>query len=913
MRVAAGFFALVAIAGAEELSAALEWEPGHLGTIHFRECPLSPAAPPGVKAPEGLADGRFGVLELADGVRVHVAHEAGGAARGLFVDTDLDGDLAEEAPAGWTCFDGSMRTTDTVRIPLPGESEPFPVLLALQRARPDTHDRLGIVTRVHRRGWIEIGGRLRPVALVDGNGDLRFDDAQHDRAYLDLDGDGELFDGYASFEMLRFGEPFALGRSGYVAEGAQPFGGRVVFRRLSKPPPPRRFVPGSVAPPGRRLLPPPAEPFTPLPFAAASPEARIPMLPIVASYGTAEAAALLLDTASTGEITALRAEAVRQLGHAEYAAHADAVARLARTDLESAVRRAAIAALHFMDAPGRAKVYEAIVRDATDAKEGEVVELAARYLAALGTKASRATLAAAFRDQPVPVLRLEIFQGARYDPEDVSPGLLADALKDDHDGIHGAALDQLRCQRDPKARGAAIAVLETKGGMTRYLVSSAIRVLAYEPDKTTVRALLSWAERGSNDVWLLLFSALRLARDPEVAGELVDGLRQPGARTRSLCADLLGEIRDPGTAGDLAKAAAKERDPDVAARLVRALAALGAADALAKLAGRREFPARGELFQALAGAGKGNPKVLDMFRDALASSKWEERVLALDVAGASGDTSLVPAILANLGHDAWQVRLAAVEALRGVRVREAVLPLIERLEREESTRVRAAIGETLFHVTGQDLMDVADAWRAWWREHGDTFAVPAAPPARKPDEGGTVARFYGLPVRTERVCFVLDRSDSMEAIQRARGEKRTRLEVAVRELEEALKRLPDRARANVVLFGSDVDAWKKGLVPLTDANRSALAAFLAKQVPAGSTDLFGGLEAALLADGVDSIFLLSDGDPTAGTYRDTPGVLAAVRRLNQTRRVAIHTVAIGRDSDLLRRLAEENGGRYARR
>ena len=53
--------------------------------------------------------------------------------------------------------------------------------------------------------------------------------------------------------------------------------------------------------------------------------------------------------------------------------------------------------------------------------------------------------------------------------------------------------------------------------------------------------------------------------------------------------------------------------------------------------------------------------------------------------------------------------------------------------------------------------------------------------------------------------------------------------------------------------------------------------------------------------------------PGAGKFVATPDILRAVRRLNQTRRVAIHGISIGMDSELLKRLAEENGGRYVRR
>jgi hypothetical protein len=374
-------------------------------------------------------------------------------------------------------------------------------------------------------------------------------------------------------------------------------------------------------------------------------------------------------------------------------------------------------------------------------------------------------------------------------------------------------------------------------------------------------------------------------------------------------------MRDPAVVPALLKAAAKERVVDAAMRIVRALAAqedIPPGEVL-KLAGRDDFPARGDLVALLARVGGGDPAVLRFFRALLSSRSPEDRILALDVAGAACDASFLPAIVENLGHEAWQVRIAAVDALRGSGVREGVQPLIDRLEGEESPRVRTAIAAALFRLTGQDLLDSAAAWRAWWRDNGGTFDVPATPPARKPDEGGTVARFYGLPVRTERVCFVLDRSESMEVVQGEGGARRTRLEIAAQQLETALGRLPDKARVNVVVFGSDVEPWRKSLAPLSAANRGDLRGFVAKQKPEGKTNLYDALEAALLVEGVDTIFLLSDGDPTAGRYQEAGMVLQAVRRLNQTRRIAIHAVAIGRDSKLLRRLAEESGGTYARR
>ena len=97
------------------------------------------------------------------------------------------------------------------------------------------------------------------------------------------------------------------------------------------------------------------------------------------------------------------------------------------------------------------------------------------------------------------------------------------------------------------------------------------------------------------------------------------------------------------------------------------------------------------------------------------------------------------------------------------------------------------------------------------------------------------------------------------------------------------------------------------------SNRDKLQAYLQALRPMGGTNLYDGLELALLMEDVDTIFVLSDGAPGAGKYTTTKDILAAVERLNQTRRVLIHSIAVGMNSELLRKLAQENGGQYVQR
>jgi hypothetical protein len=65
---------------------------------------------------------------------------------------------------------------------------------------------------------------------------------------------------------------------------------------------------------------------------------------------------------------------------------------------------------------------------------------------------------------------------------------------------------------------------------------------------------------------------------------------------------------------------------------------------------------------------------------------------------------------------------------------------------------------------------------------------------------------------------------------------------------------------------------------------------------------------------VDTVYLLTDGHPTAGRITDSRHLAAEVERLNELTGVVIHTVGVGRDHDswLLRQLSETSNGIYIR-
>ncbi len=226
------------------------------------------------------------------------------------------------------------------------------------------------------------------------------------------------------------------------------------------------------------------------------------------------------------------------------------------------------------------------------------------------------------------------------------------------------------------------------------------------------------------------------------------------------------------------------------------------------------------------------------------------------------------------------------------------------------TRLRRAIGQTLQRLTGQSYYADYELWARWWRGARETFSVPdkVMEAATKPGTR-TVARFYGLPVDSERVVFVIDQSGSMSSTTNNKEDYK----IAVDEVMKALKRLKRGSKANVILFETDVHAWKKALGSVNNSSRAALRRYLESNGPTGGTNLFDGLEMALLHKGVDTICLLSDGIPNGGKFSSELDIIREVRRINELKRITIHCVSLGRESSLLKRLASENGGRYVRR
>ena len=116
---------------------------------------------------------------------------------------------------------------------------------------------------------------------------------------------------------------------------------------------------------------------------------------------------------------------------------------------------------------------------------------------------------------------------------------------------------------------------------------------------------------------------------------------------------------------------------------------------------------------------------------------------------------------------------------------------------------------------------------------------------------------------SERIVFLVDASSSMEST--FGSSDGMRLDVAKKQLLEALTRLPEEALINIVFFDTTIEPWQPKSVKADSGNLAAAEAFVKRQKPRGSTNIYDALMHAFKDADVDTVYLLSDGAPTAAS------------------------------------------------
>lgn len=345
-------------------------------------------------------------------------------------------------------------------------------------------------------------------------------------------------------------------------------------------------------------------------------------------------------------------------------------------------------------------------------------------------------------------------------------------------------------------------------------------------------------------------------------------------------------------------------------------------------------------------ADKGTDSALQVILRFAKSRDPEMRAVAMgSLARFSNQAQAREALFAGLRDRDPTIRAVTLRALGGMRDKAMIPALIEVVgdEREqENMRVNAL--KLLVKLTNQNMGLVGEDWQKWWDVAEPRFEFP------KEDEAGGFTEvqvrdlsYFGIEIASKRLAFLVDISSSMTRMVAVRSEaerreetgevtdgktgvagdsekkegekkegdtKARKIDVLKRELVRVLEKLPVDCGINIITFHGTFAPWQKQLVPIAGAGRARAIQFVRNLQTGRGTNVFDTLEFALKDKRTDTLYLLTDGQPTRGRLTKTAEILEEVRVLNRVRGVTIHCIAFGEESDFLEQLAKENGGQY---
>lgn len=376
----------------------------------------------------------------------------------------------------------------------------------------------------------------------------------------------------------------------------------------------------------------------------------------------------------------------------------------------------------------------------------------------------------------------------------------------------------------------------------------------------------------------------------------------------------------------------------IAERIVQILGTTDSEKAIDALK-RRGLRIRSELvrvrvIETLAAIGRED--CVDTMLDGLRDKAIVVRVRTADLLGDLRIEKAVGELVRIAYKDkAWQARSASIQALAKIGDRNAIEPLI-RLVGNTEGKVLDDVLAALEEMTGKNFGDNHLAWRDWYKQNVDPEAGTLLDIVRPLPPQVTRGRvtYQGVATHSLRVLFIFDISDSMndpaadedfkrDSTPDRKAGRRSKLDVAREDLIAAIQALDAKSRFSVILYNHEVKPWKRKMMTASNSNKNQALNFVLNSPATGGTNVFDSLELAFNLAGigardknykssVDTIFLLSDGAPSAGRITDSNEILEEVDRMNRLRKIRIHTIGLGalNDGAFLRALAKRNGGKY---
>jgi HEAT repeat protein len=500
-------------------------------------------------------------------------------------------------------------------------------------------------------------------------------------------------------------------------------------------------------------------------------------------------------------------------------------------------------------------------------------------------------------------IRIHAWNGLRQYPLKETDFLWRDGLKDPDPLIRAMAMMSLaplkevvlqesarkaldpNSDAEPLVRYASVTVLQTAGGV----VSTRVFIAAAGTPDPTLRRLLA--------------EALGAMTDDKSAAEIYAALRSADPAVRAVMARALGRLKHASAADRLSEplkdkvlevraaaleSVAERKDKSAEAILHREAQSSNEESAAIAISLLPAFPSDATIQLLLKLAGHHKPALAIPALEALGELHPADSFAVFDKALQAKD---------------WPLRVAAIRGLVKLRRKDSIDLLVNRIDKEDG-RMLAEVVDALRGLTGKPFGYAPGQWKEWWTRAKEDFILPDKALAIASSQAG-MTTYHGVPVLSNRIVFLLDMSGSMST-ETAGTE--TRMDQAKKELTRVLSQLNPAAQINMIFFDDKIQPWSKGLLPIKTHLKEAQAV-VAKVAPRGQTNIFDSLDFAFSQKEADTIYLLSDGDPTAGRIIDPDDILREIRRMNRLRQIVIHTISFGA-SPFLKRLAEQNGGQY---
>jgi hypothetical protein len=505
---------------------------------------------------------------------------------------------------------------------------------------------------------------------------------------------------------------------------------------------------------------------------------------------------------------------------------------------------------------------------------------------------------------------------------------LVDTLRRETDPkIRRAALDAMRARNLPKTSEMAAWVLDRVDfpGSDR---AEAARILADRDGAKVVPKFLELAKKRDvtqDDLRAEMANLIAGLHDDATNKKLVKlvGKGKPHEKVFALLA--------AGKFADLKVLKKELADPAIEVRRAAAkvLASIGGAPVVVELRnllmkGKNPGDARLAI-ETIGEIEKGNDAWLGELETFVKGDDADVRNAAVEQIGIGRNKKQVPVLLAALEHDDWSTRFAAVDGLLSMKDKRAVGPLIERMAKDPG-RLGKRISEVLWQFTAQPFGEDVKRWQSWWAEAAPKFSIVSQKELDQAEKvreeqrlrqrTRSTAKFFGLQVESHRVIFVLDVSGSMlESMYGRYVGKRgaARIDVAKQEVKQAIENLDEGALFNVFAFSSGVEKWQKESAGTNSAaSRQSALTWVERLGASGATNLYDSLKLAFADKDVDTIYLMSDGEPTNGEVIDPFRIREEVAFWNKHRKIKIHTVAIGSNLEVLEWLAADSGGKHVK-